>query len=314
MPAWQPSASLTNLRRRHQVYQQIRDFFSQRQFLEVDVPLIGSGGSTDCHLHSWRTAYDGRDYYLQTSPEFFMKRLLAAGSDPIYALCKAFRQGEQGRFHNPEFTLLEWYLPGADDHQLMLQVVDLLQTFMSLDVKKVSYRDIVQGYCGIDPHTVSTLELEQCARRFFEPHWQQADQNQWLDALFSHAVQPQMANEIVIVYNYPASQAALAKITDDDHGQAVARRFEVFVNGVELANGYWELTDADEQAKRFVEDNNKRRKMELPPIDEDKHLLAALIAGMPQAAGVALGVDRLLMLLTGASSIDEVLAFPFDRV
>jgi elongation factor P--(R)-beta-lysine ligase len=314
MPDWRPSATLPALQARAELYCRVRAFFAARGYLEVDPPLLGRGGTTDPAIESFSTQFSGVNYYLQTSPEFFMKRMLAAGSGPIYAICKAFRQGEQGRYHNPEFTLLEWYRPGFDDHRLMVEVGELLGGILHAPIDKKSYRKVFQERLALDPHLASLDELKHCARSHLGITWDDANRDVWLDLLFSHLIQPTLHQAITLVYDYPAGQAALAKITKNADGQKVARRFEAFYAGVELANGYWELTDAAEQARRFAADNDCRRAGGQAPVQVDTKLVDALKAGMPDCAGVAVGLDRLLMLTTGASRLEDVIAFPWSRL
>jgi lysyl-tRNA synthetase class 2 len=246
-----------------------------------------------------------------------MKRLLAAGSGAIYQISKAFRDGEQGRRHNPEFTLLEWYRPGWDHHRLMDEVAALLSRILGVPpAERRTYREAVREYAGVDPWTCSADELRERASELDlgEVAGLDADdRGSWLDLLLSLVVEPQLGRgRPTLLYDYPPDQAALARVRGEGEG-AVAERFEAYVEGVELANGYHELLDPVEQRRRFESDLERRAEAGLPAVPVDERLLAALAAGLPPCAGVALGVDRLVMLAVGASSLEEVLAFPADR-
>lgn len=334
---WRPSARLSALRARAALLAQIRAFFAGRGVLEVETPLLCRAAGSDPNLQAIRATGGAGGQgeiplYLQTSPEFAMKRLLAAGAGPVFQLCKAFREGERGRRHNPEFTLLEWYRPGFDEHALMDEVEALLSHLLStlggagsgaggisagegaLDgrVERVSYRALFRRHLGLDPHAASTEELAARAGGEIEVTMKGAGREEWLDLLYSHLIEPRLRGR-VFIHDFPASQAALARVEADAEGMPVARRFELVIGGLEIANGYHELADAAEQRRRFERDLavRARRGQDCPPLDE--RLLAALEHGLPDCAGVALGVDRLLMVLTDAGSIDEVLAFPLER-
>jgi lysyl-tRNA synthetase class 2 len=294
--------------------------------MEVETPLLSTAGATDPHLESFTTRYQGPGapggctLYLHTSPEFPMKRLLAAGSGPIYQLCHVFRQGEAGRRHNPEFTMLEWYRPGFDDHALMDEVEALARQVLGEsrtlgETERLSYRAAFARHAGIDPHRTDEAELRRtCARLGVPPVPGLEGREAWLDLLLTHVVEPQLGyGRLCFVYEYPASQAALARLRTDRHGDTVAARFELYYAGVELANGYHELIDADEQARRFAADRATRARNGLPDVPADENLIAALRQGLPDCAGVALGVDRLVMLAVGAATIDEVITFPLAR-
>ncbi len=311
---WQPSASIATLKRRAQLLADLRAFFAERNLLEVDVPVLSTATVTDPHLQAISARVGARDWFLQTSPEFYMKRLLAAGVGSCFYLGKAFRQDEQGRRHRPEFTMLEWYRTGFSDRDLRAEVLELMMLLTHNGKhRQVSYGDIFTEYLAVDPHRATENELASLAMKHLDLHGfgsdgDGLDKSSWLDLLFSHCIEPHL-EEIVLVYDYPACQCALAKLGQNEQGQTVAKRFELFWNGMELANGYWELSDGREQALRFERDNTIRQTLGLPEIVPDHRLLAALDAGIPECAGVALGVDRLLMGLTGASAIDEVVPF-----
>ncbi len=318
---WRPTAPLANLRARAALYAEIRRFFTERDVFEVETPVLGLATVTDVHLHSFVTRFtgpgspEGMTLHLQTSPEFAMKRLLAAGSGAIFQISKVFRDEECGRFHNPEFTMLEWYRPGFDHHQLMDEIEALLGRVAGIGVvERLSYREAFQRYAGIDCGAKREL-LRECAisHGVIEASPDPShDSNYWLDMLLSHVVGPQLGHgQATFIYDFPATQAALAKI--GGRHTAVAERFEVFVSGMELANGYHELTDPDEQRRRFDADNQKRIAAGLAPVAVDERLIASLHAGIPSCAGVAMGLDRLMMWLTQAETINEVLAFPIDR-
>lgn len=310
---WQPSASFTALQQRAKIVSDIRAFFASHNVLEVDVPVIGASAVTDPHLDSLALTVNTQDYYLQTSPEFFMKRLLAAGYGDIYYLGKAFRQDESGRYHNPEFTMLEWYRLGFDDQQLMDEVISLVTFFKpDLKVEKIAYGDIFIRYTGLNPYVASVVELKEYAKTHIDLQWDDDNKSTWLDLIFSHLIEPRMATNLTVVYDYPYEQAALAKIGLNVAGNKVAKRFECFLQGVELANGYWELTDPVEQAKRFDHDNTTRKAMYKKEMPTDTKLLAALHQGMPECAGVALGIDRLVMALTDAERLAAVQSFAWD--
>ena len=289
--------------------------------LEVETPILSAAAVTDPHIESFaiKDPQYGKPRYLHTSPEFGMKRLLAAGSGSIYQLCKVFRQGELGRRHNPEFTLLEWYRLDFDHQQLMTEVNELvrelLDGYLTLgDTQRLTYRDVFLQYAGLDPHTASTRELQAKVeeRGIDVTGLSDTDKDAWLDLLMTHTVEPALPRDCpVFIYDYPASQAALARIRPND--PPVAERFELYIYGMELANGFHELTDAGEQRQRFEVDNRARLAAGLAPMPVDARFLAALEAGLPDCAGVALGLDRLVMLATGAKSISEVLAFDADR-
>ncbi|CAK0770636.1 EF-P-lysine lysyltransferase [Gammaproteobacteria bacterium] len=323
MTDWRPNASFVALRQRAKVLAQIRHFFARRGILEVDTPVLSVATATDPHLASFVTCYretgvhQRRRLYSHTSPEFPMKRLLAAGAGPIYQLCKVFRNGERGRFHNPEFTLLEWYQPNFDHHTLMDEMDALLMELLDCPTAiRLSYREIFLQNLAIDPHQATIAELQKCVVALkinLITDLDSLDRDDWLDLLLTHRVVSSLGQKDrpTFVYDYPASQAALARIRP---GQpAVAERFEVYLNGVELANGFHELSDSQEQRRRFEADRARRRHLGLPMIPLDERLLEALNHGLPACAGVALGVERLLMAILGATHIDEVMAFSIDR-
>lgn len=321
---WQPTAPFSALALRAQLLARVRDFFAQQEVLEVETPLLSGAAATDPQLDSFVTRYtgpgaaQGRSLYLHTSPEFAMKRLLAAGSGPIYQICKVFRNGEAGRLHNAEFTLLEWYRPGFDHLRLMDEVEALVRHALApwRDLgagERLSYRDAFLRHAGLDPHAADCARLAACAAAH-GVHAPQGDLNldAWRDLLLTHVIEPQLGRGgPTFLYDYPASQAALARIRP---GQpALAERFELYLEGVELANGYHELGDANSQRARFNADLTTRRTAGRDEVPIDERLLAALAHGLPDCAGVALGVDRLLMLAAGVSSLEEVLAFPISR-
>jgi lysyl-tRNA synthetase class 2 len=320
---WRPTATVATLRLRAALITKIRGFFSGRGLLEVDTPLLGHASVTDLHLHSFQTVYQTDNHlpkttlYLQTSPEFAMKRLLAAGSGPIFQICKAFRNsGESGRLHNPEFTLLEWYRPGFNHHQLMDEMNDLLQTLLATQpAERLSYADVFAKYLNINPHQCTLSDLKNTAEQqsITEiPHFDSTNKDNWLFLLMSHIIEPQLGQTApVFIFDFPVSQAALAKIRNDQ--PPVAERFEVYYKGIELANGFHELTDAQEQRKRFLNDLALRQHVNYPAIPIDEFLLAALSHGLPDCAGVALGIDRLIMLAAGQDNIADIVSFTLDR-
>ena len=295
----------------------IRQFFAERNVLEVETPLLGSAGVTDPAIEPLIVAAGaslGGPRYLQTSPEYAMKRLLAAGSGPIFQIARAFRDGEAGSRHNPEFSLLEWYRPGFDHHRLMEEVAELVCGCLGeRPWQRLSYRQLFLDLLQLDPFLASAAELEAVARRSIDVGGLQGDRDLWLDLLMSHLVEPRLADMgMCFVYDYPASQAALARIVEMD-GVMVGQRFELYVDGMELANGYFELGDAAEQRARFEADNRQRRIAGAPSRALDESLLEALAHGLPQCSGVALGIDRLLMLNCGSDDIRGVLAFDWQR-
>jgi len=317
MTDWRPSASPETLLIRARLLQRIRAFFQAREVLEVETPLLSRATVTDPHIESFvvQEPQQGTPRYLHTSPEFAMKRLLAASSGSIYQVCKVFRQGEAGRQHNPEFSMLEWYRLGFDHQQLMTEVDDLLRELLDgylalTDTLQLSYRDAFQRYAGLDPLTASIPELQATVRQrgIDVIGLDQSHKDPWLDLLMTHVVEPALPQDCpVFIYDYPASQAALARIRQEEH--PVAERFELYLGGMELANGFHELTDAVEQGQRFETDLASREEMGLPRVPVDDRFLAALESGLPACAGVALGIDRLVMLAAGVKSISEVIAF-----
>jgi elongation factor P--(R)-beta-lysine ligase len=315
--AAQPESGVGRLRARATLLAQIRGFFAANDILEVDTPLLCSSGVTDPSIEPLlveRGDSLNHPRYLQTSPEYAMKRLLAQGSGAIYQIARAFRDGEAGARHNPEFTLLEWYRPGFDHHQLMAEVAELVTHCLGeRRLLKYSYRQLFQDLLGVDPFTASLAELEAVARHHIDTGALGGDRDVWLDLLMSHLIEPQLVGaDSCFVYDYPASQAALARVVELD-GVLVGQRFELYVDGLELANGYFELTEPVEQRRRFELDNLRRREFGQPERPLDEFFLAALEAGLPSCSGVALGVDRLLMLAMGVADIREVLAFDWER-
>ncbi len=318
---WQPSCSRETLIKRSQFLAKIRAFFAEREVLEVDTPALSHFGVTDVHLVNFSTEFIGPNYakgtslHLQTSPEFHMKRLLAAGSGAIFQLAKAFRNEEAGRHHNPEFTMLEWYRPGFDHHQLMAELDALVHTLLGTEkAQSCTYAEAFKAELGLCPLAASINELKAlaCEHGYRDIAEHEEDKDTLLNLLFSMQVEPKLGQSApCFVYDFPASQASLAKVSAKD--SRVAERFELYYQGYELANGFNELQDAKEQAARFAEDNQKRNALGLTQKAADPHLLAALEHGLPACAGVAVGVDRLLMIALGKKHISEVQTFAFDR-
>jgi lysyl-tRNA synthetase class 2 len=323
MPAlenWKPSATFEALHARAALNRSIREFFIETNALEVELPILNHAPVADRNIEP--IAVPASDVmpclYLHTSPEYSMKRLLCAGSGDIYALGKVFRAGEAGGRHNPEFTMLEWYRLGMDHQSLMHEVADLLdELFSESEVELIdaplflTYQQAVIQYAGLDPFTAVDDNIKQLGIELAGADLE-LNRDGWLDMIMSHKVEKGLPeNQLVFIYNYPASQAALAKLNTDDNGHVIAERFEVYLNSLELANGYHELTDSQEQRQRF----EKELKGTDRPIDEK--LLIAMAddeAGLPDCAGVAMGIDRILMLQLGAQTIAEVISFSADSI
>ena len=319
---WQPCCDLQHLRRRAQMLTAIRDFFAERQVLEIETPLLCRTTGTDPQLDFFSTRLntlsDSASLYLQTSPEFAMKRLLAAGSGDIYQICKAFRNGESGRQHNPEFTILEWYRLGFDLPALMAEVSELLQRLLpeqSWQLESRSYQSVFAQATGLDALDFSKQLYIEAAIRLGLPEAESIcgdDELLWLDFLFSHCVQPCLQGNVIwLIHGYPAKQSSLARLNSQD--PRIAERFEVLIHGMELGNGFFELCDAVEQESRFDAEIAIRSSQGLSPVAKDQHLLSALRVGLPECSGIAIGLDRLLMIASGATAIDQVLAFPLAR-
>lgn len=304
---------------RARLYSLLRAFFTERQVAEVETPILSRAGNTEPNIDGFSTVFAGpvnagaRERYLRTSPEYPLKRLLAAGFGDCYELGRVFRNGEAGVSHNPEFTMLEWYRVGFDHRRLMLECAQLVRTALALverdaAVAAFSYREWFRRGLGLDPFMADERTLREPLAEFrIDP--EDLTRDDWLDLLVTHRLQPALQDDaITIVYDFPASQCSLARIR---HGQpSVAERFELYLGQHELANGYHELNDAAEQRARFEHDNARRRargQLEMP-IDEN---LLAVLDRLPDCAGVALGVDRLLMHMLGTNDIRDVLAFPF---
>jgi lysyl-tRNA synthetase class 2 len=303
---------------RARLHAAIRGFFAERGVLEVVTPVLSPTGTTDLHIDSWRaqplTATGEASQWLRTSPEFFHKRLLADGSGPIYELGPVFRTEESGPRHRPEFTMLEWYRPGWDDAQLRTEVADLVATcFRAFErapppVQTLSFDAAFRRYAGVPAEATPAEYAAACVRAGVPVPEGALDRDAWQDWLRGTVIEAALPEHTAtFLTDFPASQAALARLRGDP---PVAARFELYLGRHELANGYHELTDAAEQRRRFDADRARRHAQgrDCPPIDEA--LIAALERGLPDCAGVALGVDRLLMALTGARDIAEVLAFP----
>ncbi|MEQ9862133.1 elongation factor P--(R)-beta-lysine ligase [Pectobacterium cacticida] len=319
--SWQPSASVANLLKRASIIAAVRGFFTDRGVLEVETPAMSQATVTDVFLSPFQTRFvgpgaaDGMTLYLMTSPEYHMKRLLAAGSGPIFQLCRSFRNEEAGRHHNPEFTMLEWYRPHYDMYRLMNEVDDLLQQILDCEgAEMLSYQQAFLRHLEIDPLSVDKTQLREAAEKLGlgDMANREDDRDALVQMLFTFGVEPNIGRDKpAFVYHFPATQASLAEISSEDH--RVAERFEVYFKGIELANGFRELTDADEQRQRFEQDNRKRAARGLPQQPIDENLLAALRHGLPECAGVALGIDRLIMLALGAETLGDVIAFTVDR-
>lgn len=323
---WRPSASMLALRERAQLLRKIRGYFDARGVMEVETPMLSQSATVDAYIDSFATEFTpigqgvSRFCYLHTSPEFAMKRLLAAGSGDIYSLGRVFRNGEAGGRHNPEFTMLEWYRVGMDDQRLMDDVSDLLSSVCQFkEVRRCNYGELFAEHLGLNPYTASDEELIQMVGDKVDARLLELDRNDCLDLLFSRFVEPNLGSvnssvlEGYFVYDFPATMSALARLATNQDGHPVAARFELFVNGVELANGYHELLDPTEQRGRFEEAQRMRQERGYDVYPYDSHMVAALAHGMPDCAGVAMGIDRLLMLMLGTRNIADVLAFDFHR-
>jgi len=323
--SWQPALSWQNAQKRAKILQQIRQFFAERNIIEVETPALSQATVTDVHLEALTCRYNfladssdqqSKPLYLQTSPEFHMKRLLASGYGCIFQIAKAFRHEEAGRYHNPEFTMLEWYRVGFDHFGLMGEVSDLLYVVLDCTQPTMkTYQDIFIEHINLDPLTASReelIELIKSKNKLSDWLVEEGDNDILLQFVFSEIIEPNIGKTApCFVYNFPSSQASLAKLCPDDI--RVAQRFECYYQGVELVNGFNELTDYQVQLQRFQEDNKKRKQQGLQEKTIDKNFIQAITCGLPQCSGVALGVDRLIMLALKADHIKEAISFPVDQ-
>ena len=322
---WKPTTPLETLHLRAELLARVRAFFAERSVLEVETPMLSRGATVDPAIDSFSVEYHGPgggELWLHTSPEFPMKRLLAAGSGDIYQLCRVFRDGEAGRYHNPEFTLLEWYRLGFDHQRLMDEVEALVVVALKggrelAAARRYSYREAFLEHAGLDPHVADGAELAARAERFgviAPDSLGLEERDAWLDLLLTQVVEPRLERDRpVFIYDYPASQAALARVRPGEGGEPpLAERFELYLDGVELANGFHELADGAEQRCRFAAEQGRRSEQRRPVPPMDERFVAALESGFPPCAGVALGIDRLVMVAAGADHIDEVIAFPVE--
>ena len=318
---FQPTCDLEALKARAKMYQRIRQFFAERDVMEVETPILSQAGVTDVHLASVPALrhVNGQQHthYLQTSPEFPMKRLLASGSGAIFQICKVFRDDEHGRKHNSEFTMLEWYRPTFSLSDLMHETSALLnvclaERFSELRPMVLSYKHAFQDRLDINPLQATLEQLKETARRVGLNLDLGDDRLAYMDLLFSHMVEPSLGFDTpVFLTDFPPEMASLAKVKTDDDGEQVAARFEVYIEGLELANAYDELVDAEVLRQRFMADNAERAAQGLTVMPIDEHLLAAL-PHMPECSGIALGIDRLLMVAQNKLKLEQVITFPAD--
>ncbi len=317
---WMPSSSLDNLKTRARLLEKTREFFKQRNILEVETPILSQAGNPDPNIDSFTTV-NTTLLYLRTSPEFLLKRMLAAGYGDCYELGKVFRQAESGQFHNPEFTMLEWYRVGWTWKQLANEVCDYIKfsgqllsgsQFQHWPIRWVSFQELYLEHIGIDPLSAQIADFEALAKSQNLQFPDNMLKDQWLDLIMSTVIQPGLAESaITIVYDFPSQQAALAKINPDNPSTAL--RFEVYLGQQELANGYQELTDARELEQRFENDNRKRKQRHQAEVKLDQNLISAQHQPLPECAGVALGFDRLLMAMMKSSKLSECLSFDSER-
>lgn len=298
MTDWRPSCDIDALKARAKLLSRIRDFFQQRNVLEVETPLLMRASAAEPHLHNYQLG----DYALQTSPESAMKRLLAANVGPIFQICKAFRADEQGPKHNPEFTMLEWYRPGFSFEATVQEALSIVELGVGEPlVRRYTYAELFEQHFSADAHAISDEELARLASEHIDGQFSDMSRAAWLDLLMSHVIEPALDPEsITVIENFPACQAALAKTLEDDNGNVIARRFEIYFAGLELANGYDELIDPVAMSDALA--------------GADSALLAATASGLPASCGVALGLDRLLMASLKIPQISDVLSFDFSRV
>jgi len=316
---FEPTCDLAAMRARAKMYAQIRQFFNERDVLEVETPILSQAGVTDIHLASIQAQRhvngQKQTHYLQTSPEFAMKRLLASGSGAIYQICKVFRDDEHGRKHNSEFTMLEWYRPHMNLKALMFEVTDLLNVTLKHRFGEVrptilSYKHAFIDRLELNPLQATLTELKACCQRVGLNLDLGNDRLGYIDLLFSHFVEPSLGFDTpVFLTDFPPELASLAKTKMDEDGELVAARFELYIEGLELANAYDELIDAEVLRSRFEADNAEREKLALHIMPVDEYLLTAL-PKMPDCSGIALGVDRLLMIATEQIQIEKVMTFP----
>ncbi len=316
-PAWYPAASVETIKLRARMLCEIREFFAEKGILEVETPLLSLTGTTDPKIQSFVTNDASGQRYLQTSPEFAMKRLLASGCGDIYQICKAFRRDELGCYHNPEFSLLEWYRTGFDHVRLMGEVEALLRQLLMKratlnESLRLTFRSACQRYADLDPVHASTTDVAAAVRGHGIDVQGYLCTDDYVDLLFAQVIAPAFPTDrLTFICDFPANQASLARIRPGN--PAVAERFEVFLGPLELANGFHELTDPAEQNSRFDHERRQRRLASLVDMPTDKRLISALEHGLPKCAGVALGLDRVLMLLAQEKRIDRVLTFPWNR-
>lgn len=329
--SWKPNTTHKTRLQRAQMNHDIRAFFLQREVLEVETPSLSLSGNTDPFIESFQFTKQPTSRYLHTSPEYPMKRLLAAGSGDIYQICKVWREGESGKNHNPEFTLLEWYRVGFSYQQLMKEVIDLLHALLP-DVEKkvhfVTYHDLFLEKFGFNPHIVSHDALVSCANENISGlSCDDLNQQAILDALLTHCIEPSFATTcLTFVYDYPASQSALAQRREtglktvksgggvlNSTPYFIAERFEVYLGQMELGNGYQEEVKFERNKQTLTAENDARKKTGLEPVTQDQNFLKACQSGIPRSAGVAIGLDRVLMCLSGVDSIQKVINFPWDK-
>lgn len=322
---WQPTLSWEGAKARSLIIHKIRAFLDERGLVEVETPVLCGHGATDVYLDSFQTNYNhsiktddlgGCELHLQTSPEYAMKRLLASGYQNIYQITKAFRNEPSGRYHNPEFTMLEWYRVDYDHLSLMNEVGDLLKVVLGCtNINKVTYQNVFIQFVGIDPLDVSLIDLFNVINKHNKwSDWMKTenDIDILLQVIFTEIIEPKIGVDTpCFIYEFPASQASLAKLSN--HDPRVADRFECYYKGIELVNGFNELTCADDQLARFEQDNMKRAVLNKSEVVIDKSFIDALKSGLPQCAGVALGIDRLIMLALNKEHIQDVITFPTGR-
>ena len=301
---------IANLNARSELLRRLRQFFYDREFVEVETPLLASEVIPELHIEP--CGVGGK--WLQASPELHMKRLLAEGMSAFFQITRSFRGGERGRLHHPEFTIVEWYRADDDMRQGMTLLDELVQTLLKTPPARcTTYSEAFQTHLGICPHTASSAELENCAvaEGIVNPQGLvRTNRDEWLNLLLATRIEPLLGRqEPEILCEYPASQAALAKLVTRENGIRVAERFELYWRGIELANGYHELTAAAELRARLVQVNQARIAEGRPELPLPESLLAAMEQGLPNSAGCALGFDRLVMLAVGAESLGEVIAF-----